>query len=205
MTGRDDDEALTWSGEDDPTLEKGAGTSARPHIDSKPVAVPAKGSAEKSAGSTSTAAVPAGGKVPKPSEADAAPALPHGYNAVGKGSETVGRIEEDGSVTPAEKRPQMGNAMLVTLGIFGGAYILFTIGWLIGGLRFMDGEQVQVLVTPVAYQVSLWMAVLAAPIWFVTTFIATRKSKSWVRVMWLLIGLVLLVPWPFALIGALGQ
>ncbi|MFV0319106.1 MAG: DNA polymerase III subunit gamma/tau [Microbacterium sp.] len=140
---------------------------------------------------------------PTPEVGDTPPALPEGYTAVGKGSETVGRIEPDGTVTmPADPAP-MGNAALVGLGVLGGVYLLFTVGWVVGGLRL--GGVAQFLVSPTIYNVALWLAVLAAPIWFGVTFLLTRESKTWVRIVWLLAGAVLLVPWPFAMVGAVGQ
>ncbi|WP_431801075.1 DNA polymerase III subunit gamma/tau [Microbacterium sp. bgisy203] len=130
-------------------------------------------------------------------------ALPDGYQAVGKGSEKVGHIESDGTVTmPGDAQP-MSNGTLVTLGILAGAYLLFTIGWIIGGIRLQGTAQF--LVSPVGYQVSFWLAVAAPALWFLTTYLLTRASKSWVRIVWLIAGLVVLIPWPFVMVGAVGQ
>jgi hypothetical protein len=92
------------------------------------------------------------------------PALPGGWNAVGKGSRTVGRIEKDGSITPADAPAAVSTPMLVTLGVVGGIYLLYAIGWVIGGLRLQG--QAPFLVTDVMYQASLWTAVLAPALWF---------------------------------------
>lgn len=141
---------------------------------------------------------------PPESEPDAAaPALPEGYAAVGKGADTVGRVHRDGTVTMPGERAPMGNVALIALGVLGGIYLLFTIGWIVGGLRLQGTAQF--LVSPVAYQFALWLAVLAAPLWFAVTFLLTRSSKTWVRLVWLLAGVVLLVPWPFIMTGAVGQ
>lgn len=130
-------------------------------------------------------------------------ALPRGFDAVGKGSDDVGRIEDDGTVVmPTEPQP-MGNAALVTFGILGGAYLLFTIGWIIGGLRLQGIAQF--LVSPAVYQIALWLAVAAAPLWFGAVWLLTRTSKTWVRVVWLAGGALLFVPWPFVMVGAVGQ
>jgi hypothetical protein len=171
--GRDDD-ALTWSGDDDPTLDVGVSApTGDTHVEPE-------------------------------SAADAEPAaLPEGFTAVGKGSDEVGRIEEDGSVTmPGEPAP-LGNAMLIALGVFGGAYLLFAIGWLLGGLRLQG--RAAYLVTDVMYQGSLWLAVCAPLLWFATTLLLTQRSPAWVRIVWLVAGVVLLVPWPFIMIGTVGQ
>ena len=151
----------------------------------------------------------------------ASPALPEGYTAVGKGSEAVGRTEDAASVedaTRAEAEPvvsdgaadeddepaaQMGNGMLIALGIFAGVYLLFSIGWLIGGLRLQTAALF--VVSPAAYQPALVLAVAAPLIWFATTLFVTRGRAAWLRIVWLVGGVLLLVPWPFIMVGAVGQ
>ena len=187
-TPREED-ALSWGGDDDPTLDVGH----RPGADTV-IEIPADDDA-------ATTAAPAGEPV----------ALPDGYTAVGKGSDTVGHraAADDASasastVTTAPDEPaQMSNAMLVTLGILAGAYLLFTVGWIIGGLR-LQGTAV-FLVSPLGYTFAFWLAVAAPAVWFLTVFLLTRASKAWIRVLLLIGGLALLVPWPFILVGAVGQ
>jgi len=172
-----DDDALAWGGDDDPTLDLGTPTG--------------------------DARAPAPVTEPIDQPTDAAPtALPDGYTAVGKGSADVGRVHSDGTVTMPRDRVPMGNATLITLGILGGAYLLFAIGWLIGGLRLQGARQY--LVSDVMYQGSLWLAVLAPLLWFGTVFLLTVASKPWVRFAWLIAGVALLMPWPFIMIGAVG-
>jgi hypothetical protein len=179
-TGRDDD-ALTWDGDDDPTLDVGAAAGS----DVAPEPAP-----------TTT------------------PGLPKGYTAVGKGSDTVASadapapasaeepVPADDDTIAAERRP-LGSGALVALGVLGGVYALYAIGWIIGGLRLQG--RAQYLVLDVMYQGSLWLAVLAPLLWFATTFLLTRRSRAWVRFAWLAVGVVLLLPWPFVMIGAIGQ
>ncbi|MGZ0710586.1 DNA polymerase III subunit gamma/tau (plasmid) [Coraliomargarita sp. W4R53] len=165
----DRDDALSWGGDDDPTLD-----AASP----APEAIPAR-----------------------------QPSLPKGYAAVGKGSDTVSDesavpVIADDTEKPVERKP-MGNAALVTVGVLGGAYGLYVIGWIIGGLRLQG--LAQYLVTDVMFLGSFWLAALAPVIWFGTTILLTRHSSTWVRVVWLVAGLVLLVPWPFVMTGTVGQ
>jgi hypothetical protein len=123
--------------------------------------------------------------------------LPDGYTAVGKGSERVGSRNDDDV-------PQItSNVMLVALGILGGVYALFTVGWIIGGLRLHGTAQF--LVAPIAFQFALWLAIAAPALWFAAVFVLTRTSPAWVRLTWLVGGAVLLVPWPFIMTGAVGQ
>lgn len=179
-TGRDDD-ALSWGGDDDPTLEVGARPAP---ADDAP---PAAGLAQSSA----------------PSASDEPLALPGGYTAVGRGSDDVGRIHDDGTVVMSGERVPMSNALLVTLGIVAGVYLLYTIGWIIGGLRLQGTAQF--LVSPVGYQFALLLAIVAPALWFVAVFVLTRAAKVWLRIVWLVGGLALLIPWPFIMVGAVGQ
>ena len=142
-----------------------------------------------------------GAKVTEPSPETRA--LPEGYTAVGKGSGDVGRVHADGSVSMPGERQPMGNATLITLGILGGVYLLYAIGWIIGGLRLQG--RAAYLVTDVMYQGSFWLAVLAPVLWFATVFLLTMRSRGWVRLAWLIAGVALLLPWPFVMIGAVGQ
>ncbi|MFB8148117.1 DNA polymerase III subunit gamma/tau [Microbacterium sp. NPDC056003] len=187
MTPGRDDDALSWGGDDDPTLDVGA---AEPHAVT-PTAQPAS--------------------------------LPEGWSAVGRGSEAVtagadadadddadlddGPVDARGSMESeaqgAPVREPMGNAELITLGVIGGFSALYAIGWLIGALRLQGTAQF--LVAPVAYQISLWLAVLAPLVWFAAVFLLTAGSKTWLRFAWLAAGVVLLVPWPFIMVGAIGR
>ncbi len=160
VTARRDDDALTWDGDDDPTLDTGAPASPT------------------------------------------APTLPDGYTAVGKDADTVALAGED-VVAVSEPRAPMSNAVLIVLGILGGFYLIFTVGWVIGGLRLQGAAQY--LVTDVMFQGSFWLAVLAPALWFGTVLFLTRGSAAWVRILWLVAGAILLVPWPFIMVGAIGQ
>ncbi len=135
----------------------------------------------------------------------AATSLPEGYRAVGRGSENLGRADgaegtvDQPSVDGPEPDPGMSNAALVGVGVFAGVYLLLSLGWLLGAGRLQ--LLAQLFLDPVAFQVTMWMAVLAPPIWFATVFLLTRASRTWVRLTLLAAGAVLLVPWPFVLAG----
>ena len=175
-TGRDDD-ALRWDGDDDPTLDVGAASETPESVPEPAPAAPE----------------------PEPEPA----ALPDGFTAVGKGAERVGHIEEDGTVVMPGDRTPMGNAALVTLGILGGVYLIHTIGWIVAGERLR--VVARLLVSDWAYLPCFWAAFLAPVLWFTACFVATLDSATWVRLAWLAAGIVLLVPWPFVMVGAVGR
>lgn len=139
---------------------------------------------------------------------DAAPskdtALPGGWNAVGKGSGDVGRIGSDGTIAPADAEESAGlsTAMLLILGVVGGVYLLYTVGWVIGGLRL--GPLASFLVDDIVFVPWFVLAVAAPALWFLASWVLTRGRAAWIRVASLLVGVVLLVPWPFVTVGAVG-
>lgn len=114
--------------------------------------------------------------------------------------ESSGPLEPEAGPTPARAS---GNAALIALGVLGGVYLLYTIGWIVGGLRLQDSAMF--LVSPAAYVPALWLAVCAPAIWFGSVLVLARKAGAWVRWLWLALGVVLLLPWPFVMIGAVGQ
>ncbi|WP_159498464.1 DNA polymerase III subunit gamma/tau [Microbacterium sp. 18062] len=162
MAGRDDD-ALSWGGDDDPTLDVGVPASApetTPRADTAPDGhAAATGSRAEPASTTGT-------------PADAAPAAP------------------------------MDNVTLVSLGVLGGVYLLLAIGWFIGGSRLQ--LIAQLFLEPNGYLVAWLLAVVAPAIWFGTILLTTRGSRTWLRILLLVVGAVLLLPWPFLMVGVGG-
>lgn len=179
--GRDDD-ALTWEGDDDPTLDIGASAPA-----------PSEASADE-----------------VESDADSTTVLPEGFTAVGKGSEQF-TAEADADQTEVisdrdaggAASASLGNAALIGLGVLGGIYLLYAIGWIVGGLRLRGTAQF--LVSPIAYDVAMWLAAASPVIWFAAVHLLTRTSPVWMRLAWLAAGALLLIPWPFIMMGAIGR
>ncbi|MDQ1206679.1 DNA polymerase III subunit gamma/tau [Microbacterium sp. SORGH_AS_0862] len=156
MVSRDDD-ALSWDGDDDPTLAPQVAPRRAPSVpETAPKDAPA-----------SRASV----------ETDAAPAS----------------VSDD-----AESAP-MSNAALVTLGVFGGIYLLLAVGWFIGGSRLQFVAQL--FINPAAH-IAAWILAIAAPaVWFTTTMVLTRSRPMWLRIVALVVGAVVLLPWPFLMTG----
>lgn len=133
------------------------------------------------------------------------PALPRGWNAVGKGSRRVGRVEDDGTVTAAEQDEPGGlsTAMLLVIGVVGGVYLLYTIGWIIGGLRLRP--LASFLVDDAMFLPWFALAIAAPALWFLASWVLTRTRATWIRIAALIGGMVLLVPWPFVTVGVIGS
>ncbi|MGN8026061.1 hypothetical protein [Microbacterium sp. 22242] len=107
-----------------------------------------------------------------------------------------------GEDTPADELPAIGNAALVFLGLIGGVYLLFAVGWAVGGLRLRP--RASLLVADWMYLPWMWLAVLSPVLWFAAAWVLTRGRATWIRISALIAGAALLVPWPFVMFGTVG-
>lgn len=96
--------------------------------------------------------------------------------------------------------PATSSIQLVTYGILAGAYALYAVGWGITVVR--SGLFSNNLFIEIMSQFSEFLAIIAAPLWFALAFVLTRTSRRVVRLVWLVAGLVVLMPVPFILGGA---
>ncbi len=132
-------------------------------------------------------------------------ALPQGWKAVGKGSEEGEREAEaaaQGELVDDEPAG-LSTTMLLLLGVIGGVYLLCSVGWAIGGLRLKP--LANLIVDDSMFLPWFVLAIAAPAIWFLTTWVLTRGRAAWIRISVLLLGVVLLVPWPFVTVGVIGS
>ena len=95
----------------------------------------------------------------------------------------------------AELVSGMSAPVLVSLGVLGGIYLLYTIGWFVSLGRFLYRFTTDLEL--IAFHTEQVLAIVAAPLWFTVTVLLTRDRKPTVRLTWLLVGALLLVPWSF--------
>ncbi|WOF21695.1 DNA polymerase III subunit gamma/tau [Microbacterium betulae] len=179
-----EDEALTWEGDDDPTLQPGGDALADGGApDAEPQASP-----------------------------DAESPSPDGRHAVGGGGGGGDAVPEGSEPADAdrradaEERAPLGNVALVSLGLLGGVYLLWSVGWFLGATRLRDRIETSTdAVADFMYLGSMWLAVASPLIWFAVVWLGTRRAPLWQRFLWLVAGAVLLVPWPFVMVGVIGQ
>lgn len=169
MSPDPDDDALRWEGDDDPTLAPGWKVVGNPS-GSTPADAAASGRATESNGTTAVDHV--------------------------DGDERAERAATSGDAADAAAQP--GSAELVLLGVLGGVYLLYSVGWLIWAISSAPD-----LGDPVAqfmYGLGRWLAVLAPALWFGTTlWLASDRRRA--RLLWLIAGALVLVPVPFLLRG----
>ena len=89
------------------------------------------------------------------------------------------------------------SALLISLGVFVGVYALYTIGWFVSWQKFSYTASDQL--DQSAFLIQQLLAILAPPVWFATTLLLTRGRKPAVRLVWLLIGALALIPWSFTM------
>ena len=164
--GDNRDDALGWAGDDDPTLVSGdeAVESASP---AGPGSVSGSAAGEDGPGEP-----------------------PEGWTVTGPASAVEAKAAADAAAT----RAATSSLALVSLGIFGGIYLLYTIGWFIGAGRIQT--PISDVVSEFMFTLGLWLAVAAPAVWFAVTFWLTQAHPR-ARFGWLLIGVILLVPLSF--------
>ena len=60
-------------------------------------------------------------------------------------------------------------------------------------------------VADVMFQGAMWLGMASPIIWFFVTVYVTRRSALWRRFLGLGLGILLLVPWPFVMMGMVGR
>jgi len=83
--------------------------------------------------------------------------------------------------------------LLIAFGILAGVYLLYAIGW--GFHAFTTSVPVAGIFPIIMYQFGEFLAIASPFLWAIAVWLILKKPV-W-RVLWLLIGVVLLAPWPF--------
>ena len=118
----------------------------------------------------------------------------------------AGAPGDDEAVEPSPG--QLSNGALVLLGLIGGLYLLYTIVWF-SWANYYSAVNSAVAegsgsLGGVLQQLVFWIAPLAPVLWFAATWVLTRGTATWIRIVALIGGAVLLVPWPFVMFGTVG-
>ena len=115
-------------------------------------------------------------------------------SSAGNGESTTDRPTFDELIDPGTPA-QLPSWALVVVGLFAGVYLLFSVAWLIIALN--PPVAISDPVGSFMWVGSLWLATFGGIIWFLSTLaLGASRSVAW-RVMMLLIGTVVLVPWPY--------
>ena len=91
---------------------------------------------------------------------------------------------------------------LVGFGVFGGLYLLYTVAWLLtASTSYVSGVDT---VLTIFVEVLRFLAIVAPALWFTVVLWAGRGSRTRSRLLWMLLGAVVLFPWPFLLTRSFG-
>ncbi|MEJ1230941.1 MAG: hypothetical protein WDM88_10525 [Galbitalea sp.] len=95
----------------------------------------------------------------------------------------------------AEPPVVTSSAVLICLGILGGIYALYTVGWFVSWRRLLysDTDELEFI----AFHVQQVLCIIAPALWFGTVLFFTRGHRPAPRLLWLVVGALLLVPWSF--------
>jgi len=115
------------------------------------------------------------------------------------------RLTVDSDAPTAGVARQTPGVLLVTYGVLGGIYLIYTFGWLLSLQRFIGIRNISAdPLTEIMFQFGAFLALAGPAVWFGATFLLTRGQKPLSRLAWLLVGLIAVLPWPFIL-GAWAQ
>lgn len=173
MTSDSDDDALSWDGDE-------GRTSKRPHREDA-------------------------GRPSPVQDAAAEPSVVEPSPEAARSSDAAAPVdaENDAGVLLDDERPSLSTGMLLALGVVGGIYLLYSVGWVVGGLRLKP--LANFFVADAMFLPWFVLAVAAPALWFLAGWVLTRGKATWIRLSVLLLGVVLLVPWPFVTVGAIGS
>lgn len=95
--------------------------------------------------------------------------------------------------------PQVSNAAIVMLGVFGGLFLLYTWGWFVVARAYSIVNAATAegsgLIGGIFQQIVFWAAPFAPLTWFLASVVLARKRPKLLAAL-LLIGAILLLPLP---------
>lgn len=101
--------------------------------------------------------------------------------------------------SPADAKPATPAMLLITYGVIAGILLIYTIGWVT--VVVTSGYTAPDLLGEIMWQLGEFLAIASPALWFVTVLLLTRGRKPLVRLLLLVLGLVVVIPWPFLLGG----
>jgi len=172
----EDDEALSWLGDNDERLTAGP-TSTSPIR---------KRSASPS---SSPDGVPSSPNTPD-KRVVGQPWSPSETSGSAAGAETA-EADESRGISSGEG---------IALGVLGGIYLLFSAAWIVTALG--NPVLIEDPVGSFMFVFGLWLAALAPATWFTATLAFGRNRSFFWRFAMLALGAALVIPWPYLIRGA---
>lgn len=127
-------------------------------------------------------------------EGQAPEAVPQTANVEGASVEN-----EEASLQIAQQK-QLSSGALVLLGVIGGIYLLYTFVWFSWSNAVATSNSATADMSGslggVLQQTVVWVAPFAPALWFVSVLVLCAQRTLLRKMIWLLVGLVLLLPLP---------
>jgi hypothetical protein len=103
--------------------------------------------------------------------------------------------EETRDEDAKQRKPRQNPGLLA---VFGGLYAIWSVAWVLGVVA-APTQPASSLLDAVMYQFGEFLAIIATPVWFGAIWWLTDSTRRVFRVLWLVLGLVVLVPLPLIL------
>ena len=94
-----------------------------------------------------------------------------------------------------QEAPSLSPVALLAFGVLAGVYLLYSVAWLITVLR--NPTQIADAFSNFMFVSGLWLAVLFPAAWFGATLWLGRERSPWLRILFLVLGAAVLIPWPY--------
>ncbi len=93
--------------------------------------------------------------------------------------------------------PAGNSTLLVIYGVFAGVFLVYAVGWIIAvqSISIVDAGPLALILDRFAQ----FLAFLSPVIWFFGVLLLVPNTRARARILWLLLGVVTLAPWPFIL------
>ncbi len=105
-------------------------------------------------------------------------------------------VEPDAADVEPEP-PATGSALLVAYGAFAALFLVYVVGWVVA-IQSIDVSGAGPLAL-ILERVGQFLAFLSPALWFFGVLLIVPSDRARARVLWLLLGIVVLAPWPFIL------
>lgn len=110
------------------------------------------------------------------------------------------------AVEGTQDSEQVSSVGLMLLGVFGGLYLLYTWGWFEIAQVYSAINDATAsgsgVIGGVLQQIVFWLAPVAPATWFLTTYLLTKQRGSLALLLGLILGAIVLLPFPLIAGGA---
>lgn len=116
-------------------------------------------------------------------------------NAPLKSTRRKSQSSPESSDSELAENTGLSSLALVSMGVFAGIYLLFSVAWLITALR--NPTAIADALGNTMFQLGMWLTVAAPTLWFIAVVVIWKNMGVVKQMLWLTVGVVVLIPWPY--------